>query len=65
MMNERRSYLGDGVFVEQDGERLLLSTSNGIVDTNKIYLEPEVLTELVEYIKQRDKRILRGKEQGR
>lgn len=40
--NKAKRYLGDGVYVEFDGFGITLTTSNGIVDTNTIYLEPEV-----------------------
>ncbi len=43
----RKTYLGDGVYVELDGEgRILLTTSNGIRTTNSIYLAHDVLDNL-------------------
>lgn len=47
-------YIGDGVYVrfEQQGG-LLLWTSNGLVTTNSICLEPEVWRALVEFVEQR------------
>ena len=38
------SYLGDGAYVYMAPDRsVVLFTSNGITETNKVYLEPEVL----------------------
>jgi hypothetical protein len=45
-----KHYLGDGAYVEFDGYAIVLTTSNGIVDTNRIVLEPEVLAALLLYI---------------
>lgn len=45
-----KQYLGDGVYVEFNGYALVLTTSNGIVDTNKIVLEGEVVAALLKYI---------------
>lgn len=52
----RKTYLGDGVYAEFDDKRpntLKLTTSNGIVDTNTIYLEPETLALLDVYLVQK------------
>lgn len=39
-----KCYLGDAVYVERDElGAVVLTTSNGIRDTNRIVLEPEVL----------------------
>ncbi len=38
-----KRYLGDGVYVEVEGDMVKLTTSDGIADTNTIFLEPEVL----------------------
>ena len=39
-----KSYLGDGVYIEQnDFGQVVLTTSDGLSDTNTIYLEPEVV----------------------
>lgn len=47
-----KTYLGDGVYVMFDGNGLVLTTENGIETTNRIYLEPEVVWALTEYIKE-------------
>ena len=41
-MIEKR-YLGDAVYVEHDGYHVVLTTSDGIRDTNRICLDPYVL----------------------
>jgi len=38
-----KQYIGDGAFVEFEGENTILTTSNGIEETNRIVLEPEVM----------------------
>ena len=53
-MLTNREYLGDAVYACQDEDAvegyLILYTSNGIEDTNMIYLEPEVVEKLLKYI---------------
>ena len=44
-------YLGDAVYAEWEHGMLKLTTSNGISDTNTIYLEPEVIAALQLYLK--------------
>lgn len=49
------AYLGDGVYIEPDQGRpdmLRLYTSNGIDETNTIFLEPEVADALRTYLDQ-------------
>ena len=50
-MKMNKFYLGDGAYVEYDGYGLILTTSNGIEDTNTIYLEPEVFGNLEGYVR--------------
>ena len=45
-----KRYLGDGCFADFDGYQLVLTTSNGIIDTNTIALEPSVYSELVRFV---------------
>ena len=45
-----KTYLGDGVYVDHDGYQIVLTTEDGIRATNTIYMEPEVLKALKEYI---------------
>lgn len=42
-------YIGDGCYAEFDGFAIVLTTSNGLKDTNRIVLEPEVFDALVNY----------------
>lgn len=43
-------YLGDGVYAEDDDFGITLTTENGIEATNEIYLEYDVLSNLLEYV---------------
>lgn len=45
-----KRYLGDAVYVDFDGWHLVLTTENGIETTNTIYLEPDVVLALREYL---------------
>lgn len=47
-----KQYLGDAVYIESDQAEhgFLLTTSDGVEDTNTIYLEPEVALALVGYV---------------
>ncbi len=50
-----KEYLGDAVYVEIDQfDCIVLTTSNGITDTNRIVFEPEVLTAFKHYLIRRD-----------
>lgn len=46
-----KAYLGDGCYVTLDGYALVLTTENGISETNRIVLEPDVYGELEECVK--------------
>lgn len=46
-----KAYLGDGCYVAFDGYALVLTTENGISETNRIVLEPEVYRALMAYVK--------------
>ncbi len=47
-----RHYIGDGAYVEWDGPGwpVVVTTSNGIEDTNRIVLEPSVWDSLLTVI---------------
>lgn len=45
-----KQYIGDGVYVDYDGYGFILTTENGIEQTNIIILEPEVYESLVRYV---------------
>lgn len=46
-----KAYLGDSVYVDFDGDSLILTTNNGYPDDprNRIVLEPEVYDALIAY----------------
>lgn len=47
-MNEgNRFYCGDSVFADVENGMVKLTTENGIESTNTIYLEPEVMSQLL------------------
>jgi hypothetical protein len=48
----QREYLGDGVYVEINAESnaLTLFTANGIRETNRVVLEPEVLAKFEAFL---------------
>lgn len=46
-----KQYLGDSVYVEQDGPNIVLTTENGFGATNTIHIEPQVLDALFRYLK--------------
>jgi len=48
MSEEKKQYLGDGVYISNDGWHVSIETEreNG---TNIIYLEPSLIAELVRY----------------
>ena len=43
-------YLGDGAYAEWDGDSWVITTSDGISDTNRIVLEPEVMAALEAFV---------------
>jgi hypothetical protein len=49
-MNKTKTYLGDAVYLELEGDCLVLTTENGISVTNRIVLEPEVYRALLEFV---------------
>lgn len=53
MSDNKKTYLGDGVYVEADYHGLILTTSDGLCDTNTIVLEAEVYAALVRFVEQR------------
>lgn len=44
-----KSYIGDGVYASFDGYHIWLRTSNGILVTNEIAIEPAVYQSLIRY----------------
>ena len=47
----KKDYLGDGVYIEDKGHTVVLTTENGICATNTICLEPEVVRAFQRYLK--------------
>ncbi len=45
-----KEYIGDGVYVDYTGFEVVLTTEEGPVMTNCIYLEPHVWRALVRYM---------------
>lgn len=45
-MSKEKVYLGDSVYLEKDGDEVILSTENGFAVTNTIFLEPKTLNAL-------------------
>lgn len=46
----KKIYIGDGVYVELTEQGIVLTTENGIEETNRIVLEPEVCQGLTRYM---------------
>jgi len=46
---DTKRYIGDSVYVEFIGHAIVLTTSNGLGDSNRIVLEPEVAVRLRDY----------------
>ena len=49
-MSADKRYLGDGLYADWDGQRLIVTAENGIEATDTIYLETETWAALVDYI---------------
>ena len=47
-----KRYLGDAVYAELEDGDLKLTTSDGLSDTNTIFLEPEVVKALLDFCHQ-------------
>jgi hypothetical protein len=47
---EKKRYIGDGVYVARAAYGFWLTTEDGISVTNEIFLEPEVLTGLLDFV---------------
>lgn len=52
-----KQYLGDGVYVREEGGDVVLTTENGISETNTIVLEPSVLQSLDEWLRRRGQEV--------
>lgn len=50
MSTNRKTYLGDGCYVDFNGYALVLTAEDGICVNDRIVLEPEVWHALTEYV---------------
>lgn len=46
-----KEYIGDGVYINNDGYSIILTTENGISTQNEIYLESAILRSMLDYIR--------------
>jgi hypothetical protein len=51
MTAPKKIYLGDAVYAAFDGYGLTLTTEDGVEATNTIYLDPNVIGSLFDYVK--------------
>lgn len=51
MTDKDKCYLGDGAYVEMRHGEFVVTTSDGLTDTNTIFLERDALTKLFCYAK--------------
>lgn len=58
-MSREKRYIGDSVYITHDEKHFILTTENGYSYSaaNKIFLEPEVMDALIEYVNEVYKRI--------
>lgn len=49
-MIANKHYLGDGAYAEFDGYGIWLTAENGVVVTDRVYLEPPVYAELLRWV---------------
>ena len=47
---KKEAYLGDGAYVHHDGHHVVLTTNDGIRETNRVCLEPACLRAFEEYL---------------
>lgn len=52
MPHSKKRYLGDGVYIEIQNGQYVLTTENGLDATNTIYFEPEIMDQLIKYVKE-------------
>jgi hypothetical protein len=57
MMNECTQYLGDSVYAEVEDGMVKLTTNNGIGASNTIFMNADVVRELLDYIKRKRQEI--------
>lgn len=55
-----KTYLGDGVYAEIQHGQVVLTVEDGISTNSRIYLEPEVYTNLVRFVEDAERRRVAG-----
>lgn len=55
-----KTYLGDAVYAEWEFGDLVLTTEDGVVVTGKIYLEPNVIVALQDFLASRLRELPNG-----
>ena len=60
MPKSNKEYLGDGVYADFDGYHIKLTASDGVYDTDKIYLDPTVIKKLIEYYEKHGRENTKG-----
>ncbi len=49
MSSKNNLYLGDAVYADYDGYHVVITTSDGTYETNRILLNPQVIQQLIDY----------------
>ena len=49
-MSKYKLYLGDSVYMSTDGFHIVLTTENGYGPSNTIFLEPDMIDRIKEYV---------------
>jgi hypothetical protein len=57
-----KRYIGDGVYIDFDGYGIVLTTEDGIRETNRIVLEPEVYGSLLLFVRDLKARVAKQRE---
>lgn len=60
MPKSNKQYLGNAVYVEFGGYQVKLTVSDGVYDTDTIYLDPEVMKSLIEYYEKHGRENTKG-----
>ena len=60
-----KTYLGDGVYANENGKYVVLTTEDGITATNTMYIDEDVWRALKRFMAVREERLQRLFEKGR
>lgn len=60
MSSEQYQYLGDGLYASFDGYQFILTANIGGINTQTVYLEPQVLEAFIRYIEKTKNKITKG-----